>query len=62
MKNGLANALPSERYVVEIDGMAKSEYRIFVKALKAGLELKQQFPNNSVKVRDADENTSLSAH
>ena len=35
MKNDLANDLSHERYVVEIDGIAKSEYRIFVKALKA---------------------------
>ena len=54
MKNELANALHSERYVVEIDGIAKSEYRVFVKALTAGLQLKQEFPNSSVKLRDAD--------
>ena len=55
MKNELANDLHSERYVVEIDGIAKSEYRVFVKALTAGLQLKQEFPNSSVKLRDADE-------
>jgi len=54
MKNELANDLHSERYVVEIDGIAKSEYRVFVKALTAGLQLKQEFPNSSVKLRDAD--------
>ena len=58
MKNELANDLSSERFVVEIDGMAKSEYQIFVKALKAGLQLKQEFPNSNVKVRDADEKPS----
>jgi hypothetical protein len=35
---------------------------IFVKALKASLQLKQEFPDSSVKLRDADENTSLHRH
>ena len=62
MKSELANDLPSERYVVEIDGIAKSEYRVFVKALTAGLELKQKFPNSSVKLRDSYEKSPLRAH
>ena len=57
MKNDLAD-LSHERYVVEIDGIANSEYRVFVKALTAGLQLKQEFPNSNVKLRDTDENTS----
>ena len=61
MKNDLANDLSHERYVVEIDGIAKSEYRIFVKALKAGLRLKQEFPHSSVKLRDADEKAPFHA-
>ena len=59
MKNDLAD-LSHERYVVEIDGIANSEYRVFVKALTAGLQLKQEFPNSNVKLRDTDENTSSS--
>ena len=55
MKNDHAADLTHERYVVEIDGVAKSEYRVFVKALTAGLQLKQEFPNSAVKLRDADE-------
>jgi hypothetical protein len=51
MKNNLAD-LPHERYVVEIDGIANSEYRVFVRALTAGLQLKQEFPNSNVKLRD----------
>jgi hypothetical protein len=35
MTNDLAT--DHERYVVELDGVAKAEYRIFVKALRAGL-------------------------
>ncbi len=62
MKNKLANDLHSERYVVEIDGIAKWEYRVFVKALTAGLQLKQEFPNSSIKLRESCEKTSLRAH
>ena len=62
MKNELANDLHSERYVVEIDGIAKSEYRVFVKALKAGLQLKQEFSNSSVKLRESYEKTSSHTH
>ena len=56
MKNALANDPSDEGYVVELDGIAKFEYRVFVKALSAGLQLKQEFPNSSVKLRDADDN------
>jgi hypothetical protein len=62
MKSELANDVPSERYVVEIDGIAKSEYRVFVKALTAGLQLKQEFPNSNVKLRDSYEKAPLLAH
>jgi hypothetical protein len=62
MKNELANDLRSERYVVEIDGITKFEYRVFVKALTAGLQLKQEFPNSSVKLRESCEKTSSRAH
>ena len=55
MQTKLANDSSPERYVVEIDGIAKSEYSVFVKALKASLQLKQEFPHSSVKLRDADE-------
>jgi hypothetical protein len=43
MKNELANDPAHERYVVEIDGIATLEYRVFVRALTAGLQLKQDF-------------------
>jgi hypothetical protein len=62
MKNELANDSPHERYVVEIDGIAKSEYCVFVKALTAGLQLKQEFPNSSIKLRDLYENAPMRAH
>jgi hypothetical protein len=59
MKNALANDHSHERYVVEVDGVVKCEYRVFVKALTASLQLKQEFSNSTIKLRDADENTSI---
>jgi len=58
MKTQLANEPPHERYVVEIDGIAKAEYPIFVKALKASFQLKQELPNSCVKLRDAGDETA----
>ena len=62
MQTKLAIDSSRERYVVEIDGIAKSEYCVFVKALTAGLQLKQEFPNSSVKLRDLYESAALRAH
>jgi len=50
-----SDAQPDERYVIEIDGKISSEYGIFADALKAGLKIKQQFPQSDVKVHDANE-------
>ena len=55
MRNDLATDLSYERYVVEVDRLMTAEYRIFVKAPKASLQLKQEFPNCSVKLCEADE-------
>jgi hypothetical protein len=55
------NVLSSESYVVEIDGKIRSVYRIFIEALKAGMELKQKFPHSHIKVRDVDEILSTDA-
>ena len=49
------NVVPSQSYVVEIDGKIRSVYGIFVEALKAGMELKQKFPHSHIKVHDVDE-------
>ena len=62
MKQDLAHDPSHECYIVEMDGIAKANYPIFVKALKASLQLKQEFPDSSVKLRDADEDTSLHTH
>jgi hypothetical protein len=58
MRNDFATDHTRERYVVEVDGQAKAEYRIFVKALKAGLQLRQEFPNSHVTLRDVGEETA----
>ena len=62
MKNALATDPSHECYVVELDGIAKFEYRVFVKALSAGLQLKQEFPNRSVKLRDLIESALAREH
>ena len=48
---------PKEGYVLEIDGKIESEYGTFTGALKAGLELRQKFPQSQVKLHDANEQT-----
>ena len=45
-------------YFVEIDGKSESEYGTITGALKAGLELRQKFPQSEVKVHDANEQVS----
>ena len=62
MKNALATDPSHECYIVELDGIAKFEYRVFVQALSAGLQLKQEFPNCSVKLRDVDDTSSVPKH
>ena len=49
------NVLPPEHYVVEIDGKIRSVYEFFIEALKAGMELKQEFPHSRIKVHDLHE-------
>jgi hypothetical protein len=54
MEADTQNAAFPESYVVKIDGKIGSVYRIYVEALKAGLELKQKFPHSQIKVHDAE--------
>jgi hypothetical protein len=58
MRNDFAADHIRERYVVEVDGIAKAEYPNFVKALKASLQFKQELPNCRVKLRDVGDVTS----
>jgi hypothetical protein len=62
MKKELVTDPSHERYVVEVDGLAKSEYQVFVQALKASLRLKQPFPNSRIKLRDCYEKMPWRTH
>ena len=52
MQSDRTSRTSHELYVVEIDGVKQSEHRVFIEALKRGLELKRQRPRNDVKLRD----------
>jgi len=56
-KNLKANILPTEGYVLEIDGKFKTEYETSEQAMESGLELKKKYPQIQVKVYDAKERT-----
>ncbi len=43
--------LPQECFVLKIDGRVKSQHRRLVDALRAGWQLKDQFPQHDIKVR-----------
>jgi hypothetical protein len=58
MTNDPAIDTSHEGYIVEVDGIAKAEYPIFVNALKASLQLKQELPNSRVKLRDVGDETA----
>jgi hypothetical protein len=62
MKKDLVTDPSHERYVVEVDGLAKSDYPIFVEALKASLQLKQAFANSRIKLRDCCEKAPSRTH
>ena len=52
MKNVIAtHSLPEECFVLQMDGKPKSQHRRFVDALRAGLQLRDQFPQHDIKVR-----------
>ena len=54
-KNLSANKVPSEGYVLEIDGKFKAEFETSEAAMKAALELKKNYPQIQVNVYDAKE-------
>ena len=55
MKSGIATH--RGYYVLQIDGRAKSGHRRLVDALRAGLQLKDQFPYRDIKVRATQTST-----
>ena len=48
-----ANEVPSDGYVLSIDGMLKARYETLAEAMTAGSKLKQQYPVVHVAVFDA---------
>ena len=51
MKDDIAaHSLPDEYFVIQIDGREKSHHRRFLDALRAGLQLREQFPCYQVKL------------
>lgn len=56
-KNPSANTIPSEGYVLEIDGKFKTVYDTSKSAMKAALDLKQKYPQIQVSVYDAKAHT-----
>jgi hypothetical protein len=51
MKGAIAAHLPDEHFVIRVDGRVKSHHRRFLDALRAGLQLRDQFPQHDVKVQ-----------
>jgi len=52
-KNPSANTIPSEGYVLEIDGKFKLGFETSELAMKSALELKKKYPQIQVNVYDA---------
>src|SRR5689334_24959545 len=54
-KNPPANVMPSDGYILAVDGKFKTEYDTLKSAIKAGLELKTKYPHIRVMAYDAKE-------
>jgi hypothetical protein len=53
MKNGnTGRSLPDECYVLQVNGQVSSTHRRYEDAVRAGLLLKYQFPQDDIKVRE----------
>jgi hypothetical protein len=57
MKNGIATygSLPHDYYVLKINGRANSIHRRYEDALREGLLLRYQFPQDDIKVCEITE-------
>jgi len=49
--------LSHEYYVLKVDGRVNSTHRRFMDAVRAGLQLKNEFPQHDVKVRLAQDSS-----
>jgi hypothetical protein len=54
MKSGSSGLQQHKYFLVQIDGRTKSGHRRFIDALRAGLQLRDQFPQHDIKVRPTD--------
>jgi hypothetical protein len=54
MKSGSSGLQQHKYFLVQIDGRTKSGHRRFIDALRAGLQLRDQFPQHDIKVRATD--------
>lgn len=54
MTNGSSGLQQHDYHLVQIDGRTKSKHGRFIDALRAGLQLRDQFPAHIVKVRSAE--------
>ena len=54
-KNRSANNIPSQGYLLEIDGKFKSEFETSDAAMKSALDLKKKYPQIQVNVFNAKE-------
>jgi len=54
-KNPSANTIPSEGYILEVDGKFKSEFGTSDAAMKSALDLKKKYSQIQVNVYDAKE-------
>jgi hypothetical protein len=52
MKNGITSGLSHEYYVLQVNGRVSSTHRRYEDAVRAGLLLKYQFPQDDIKVRE----------
>jgi hypothetical protein len=50
MKGSVTQNVTHEYFVVKFDGLVQSKHRRFVDAERAGLQLKDHFPQHDVKV------------
>jgi hypothetical protein len=54
MKSGSSGLQQHKSFLVQIDGRTKSGHRRFIDALRASLQLRDQFPQHDIKVRATD--------
>ena len=57
MKNGIMTH--RQYYVLKIDGQVNSAHRSFMDAVRAGLRLKNEFPQYDIKVRVAQDKEEM---